>query len=89
MVLGLGALSLAAYLARALLHRTGVDGAAFAYVPVLGGLLETATLFYAWTAVLQAWRTARPLYREWRLWAGALLALVPPVRDLLAFLVRR
>lgn len=88
-VLGLGALSLAAYLGRTLLHRAGIDGAAFAYVPILGGLLETATLFYAWTAVLQAWRTARPLYREWPLWAGALLALVPPVRDLLAFVLAR
>jgi eukaryotic-like serine/threonine-protein kinase len=84
-VLGLGALSLAAYLARALLERLGIGGAAFAYVPLLGGLLETVTLFFAWTAILQAWRRSRPLSREWRLWTGALLALVPPVRDLAAF----
>jgi eukaryotic-like serine/threonine-protein kinase len=86
-VLGLGALSLATYAARLLLHRAGVEGVLFAYVPILGGLLETATLFYAWTAVLQAWRTSRPLVREWRLFAGVLLALVPPVRDLLAFVL--
>jgi serine/threonine-protein kinase len=86
-VLGLGTLSVATYAARALLHRGGIDAAVFAYVPILGGLLETATLFFAWMTVLQAWRTSRPLVREWRLSAGVLLALVPPVRDLLAFVL--
>jgi predicted Ser/Thr protein kinase len=86
-VLGLGALSLATYLARTLLDRLGMGGAAFAYVPLLGGLLETVTLFFGWTAILQAWRRSRPLSREWRLWVGALLALVPPVRDLAAFVL--
>jgi hypothetical protein len=32
--------------------------------------------------VLQAWRASRPLGREWRLWLGIALALIPPVVDL-------
>jgi eukaryotic-like serine/threonine-protein kinase len=56
------------------------------YVPILGGLLELATLFMAWSAVLQAWRTSRPLTREPRLWLGMGLALIPPVVDLAGYL---
>jgi serine/threonine-protein kinase len=86
-VLALGAVSLGTYLARAALDGGGLQPA-LAYVPILGGLLETVTLFFAWVVVLQAWRASRPLYREWRLWLGLALALVPPVRDLLSFLGR-
>jgi eukaryotic-like serine/threonine-protein kinase len=85
-VLGLGALSLSVYAVRALLQGR-FESAAFAYVPIVGGVLETATLFFAWITILQAWRASRPLYREWRLAAGVLLALVPPVRDLLSFVL--
>jgi hypothetical protein len=85
-VLGLGALSLSVYAVRTLLQGR-IESTAFAYVPILGGALETATLFFAWVTILQAWRRSRPLFREWRLAAGLLLALVPPVRDLLSFVV--
>jgi serine/threonine-protein kinase len=67
------------------LRRLFGDGAAawaIVYVPILGGLLETAVVFFAWTAVLQAQRRGRPLRREHALWAGLALALVPPVTDL-------
>ncbi len=33
------------------------------------------------------WRASRPLRREWRLWWGALLALVPPVADLAVYVL--
>jgi hypothetical protein len=56
------------------------------YVPILGGLLEMAVLFLAWTAVLQAWRTSRPVQRELKLWVGLALALIPPVFDLAEYL---
>ena len=59
----------------------------FAYVPILGGLIETAALFFVWTAVLQALRISRPLRRERRLWGGLLVALVPPVIDLTSYVV--
>ena len=65
------------------------DGAFWtAYVPIAGGLIELGVVFLAWTAVLQAWRTSRPLAREPLLWAGIALALVPPVVDLAAYLQR-
>jgi serine/threonine-protein kinase len=83
-VLALGILSISVYGLRGLLEGRGF-AAAFVYVPILGGVIEIATLFCFWIAVLQAWRGSRPLRREWVLWAGALLALVPPVRDLAAF----
>jgi hypothetical protein len=51
-------------------------------VPILGGLLELATVFFAWMAVLEAWRTQRPLRREAGLWLGLGLALIPPAVEL-------
>lgn len=57
----------------------------FAYVPILGGLIELAALFFFWVAILEAWRTSRPLRRDAALWAGVCLALVPPVIDLVLF----
>jgi serine/threonine-protein kinase len=83
-VLALGITSLGVYVLRVLLEGRGF-APLFAYVPILGGLIEIATLFFFWIAVLQAWRASRPLRREWRLWAGLGLALVPPVSDLAAF----
>jgi hypothetical protein len=38
-------------------------------------------------AILQAWRSSRPLRREWPLWTGAVLALVPPVTDLAGYVL--
>ncbi len=86
MVLRLGITSVSVYGLRLLLEDRGFAWA-FAYVPILGGVIEIATLFFFWMAVLQAWRASRPLRREWRLWTGALLALVPPVADLAAYVL--
>jgi hypothetical protein len=60
---------------------------AFAYIPIVGGVIEIAVVFLFWMAILQAWRASRPLRREWRLWVGALLALVPPVADLAVYVL--
>jgi serine/threonine-protein kinase len=86
-VLACGVVSVAVYAARLLLLEGRGIAWASAYVPLLGGLIEIAALFFFWTAVLQAWRTARPLGREWALWAGALLALAPPVLDLARYVL--
>ena len=83
-VLGCGAVSLAVYGLRRLLESRELEWG-FAYVPILGGVIEIAALFFFWMAILQAWRRSRPLAREWALWVGALLALVPPVTDLVAY----
>jgi len=87
MVLGIGILSVSVYALRLLFEDRGAQWA-FAYIPILGGVIEIAVVFLFWMAILQAWRASRPLRREWRLWLGALLALVPPVSDLAAYVVR-
>ena len=48
------------------------------YMPVLGGVLEFVMLHRFWTAVLEARRKRRALVREPLLWAGLVLALLPP-----------
>lgn len=57
-------------------------------IPILGGLLELAIVFFAWLALLEAWRVGRPLRREWPLWTGLALALVPPILELGGYLQR-
>lgn len=59
---------------------------AWELVPIVGGFMEIAALFLFWSAVLEAARTARSLAREPALWAGLLLALVPPTSDLVSYL---
>jgi len=86
-VLWIGILSVSVYALRLLFEDRGPSWA-FAYIPVLGGVIEIAVVFLFWMAILQAWRASRPVRREWRLWLGALLALVPPVSDLAAYVVR-
>lgn len=49
------------------------------YIPILGGVLELGMLYLFWVAVLEAWRTSRPLAREPWLWGGALISLIPPL----------
>jgi eukaryotic-like serine/threonine-protein kinase len=85
-VLGLGIASVGVYGLRLLLEDRGF-APAFAYVPILGGVMEIAALFFFWMAILQAWRSSRPLRREWPLWTGAVLALVPPVTDLAGYVL--
>jgi serine/threonine-protein kinase len=58
----------------------------WAYVPIVGGLIELFAVFLAWMAVLEAWRTRRALTREAGLWLGLGLGLVPPVVDLVRYL---
>jgi eukaryotic-like serine/threonine-protein kinase len=84
LVLAGGAAAVALYGMRRVLAPAGALWTS--YVPVAGGLLELAIVFLAWTAVLEAWRTSRPLAREPRLWLGIALALVPPVVDLAGYL---
>jgi len=86
-VLWIGILSVSVYALRLLFEDRGAPWA-FAYIPILGGVIEIAVVFLFWMAILQAWRASRPLRREWRLWLGALLALVPPVSDLAAYVLR-
>jgi len=83
-VLWLGVLAIALYALRKGLQALGFS-AGMTYVPLLGGALETATLFFVWVAVLEAWRTSRPLLREKALWLGLGLALVPPTVDLVGY----
>ena len=51
------------------------------YVPIVGGVLETAVVYLAWLCFLDCRRRARPLAHERRLWLGLFLALLPPVYD--------
>jgi serine/threonine-protein kinase len=49
------------------------------FVPLLGGALELLCLALFWVGVLEAHRTARALRREWMLFAGMGVALLPPL----------
>jgi predicted Ser/Thr protein kinase len=86
-VLLLGVASAVLYAVRKLLEALNVS-AGMTYVPLLGGSLETAALFFVWVSILQARRTSRPLIRERALWLGLGLSLVPPVVELAAFVLR-
>ncbi|HET7545421.1 MAG TPA: serine/threonine-protein kinase [Polyangiaceae bacterium] len=50
-----------------------------AYLPVFGGTLEFVLLYLVWLTLLEAARCQRPLHREYRLWLGLWLGLIPPV----------
>jgi eukaryotic-like serine/threonine-protein kinase len=84
MVFLCGAVGVSLYAMRRLVAPAGAVWTA--YVPIVGGLLELAIVFLVWTAVLQAWRTSRPLSGELRLWVGVALALTPPVVDFATYL---
>ena len=86
-VLACGIVAVVVYATRTVLD----DGRSllFAYVPIIGGVIEIVALSFFWMAILQAWRASRPLHREWPLWLGVLLALIPPVHDLAAFIDAR
>ncbi len=76
-----GALAMGVYLVRRLLEGGGLRWPS-RYIPLLGGAILVAVLFFFWCAVLEAWRTSRPLRREPLLWLGAALALIPPLIEL-------
>ena len=84
-VLLLGLASVVLYAVRRGLEQAGVHGLA-PYVPLLGGLIELAAVFYAWVAALEASRRGRPLAAERRLWAGVALTLIAPVVELTRYI---
>lgn len=63
---------------RLVLEHTALGGVA-TYLPILGGVLELGMVYFAWVAILEAWRTSRPLTREPWLWVGVGFALIPPL----------
>lgn len=81
-----GAATFALYLVRLALDAAGATWANV-YLPILGGLCEVAVLYLFLETVLESQRTRRPLARERLALAGVALALVPPVTELLRFLV--
>ena len=83
-VFAIGVLALGVYGLRVYFQGHGFGPAR--YIPILGGVIEVAALFYFWMSVLEGWRTSRRLYREPLLWLGCVLALYPPVLELLVFL---
>jgi hypothetical protein len=71
------ALALLFVVHRAIEHYAALTWAA--YLPVLGGTLEFVLLYLVWLTLLEAVRCQRPLHREYRLWLGLWLGLIPPV----------
>ncbi len=76
-VLAIGIGNFALFLVREALARAGAT-AIVTYIPVIGGGLELAMLYFFWDAALEAQRTSRSLAREPLLWLGLALSLVPP-----------
>jgi eukaryotic-like serine/threonine-protein kinase len=69
----------ALFLTRLLLLGLRVDPVGAHYVPVVGGTLELAMVYFTWMAVLEAQRTGRSLGREPLLWMAVTVSLVPPI----------
>lgn len=84
-VLVLAGVVLALFVVRILLERAGFVTIG-TYVPVVGGVLETAVLYTVWLAILESRRTARALTREPLLWLGLTVSLVPPVLSFIRLL---
>ena len=84
-LLFLGGAAVAVWASRRWLEAHRFPGA-WELVPIVGGVMEIAALFFFWSAVLEGARNARSLAREPALWAGLLLALTPPTADLAAYL---
>ena len=82
-----GTIAVVLHLIRRLIESRGWRWAAV-YVPVAGGLIELAVLFFVWLSVLEARRTSRSLRREPRLWIGLGLALLPPTVQLAVYIAR-
>ena len=57
-------------------------------MPIFGGLFEMVVLWFFWMAILELWRHGRPLRLSWRLWAGMVLAWIPPSSNLALYLLR-
>lgn len=67
-------------------HFSYRDGWFNAFVPILGGLMETTVVYLTWFTLLELSRRRRPWRLEWRLWVGLVLALVPPVGEYFRYL---
>jgi hypothetical protein len=67
------------------LQHAGYTGVAV-YMPVFGGVAELIMLYLVWSAVLEARRVSRPLTREYLLWTGLALSLLPPVTSFITVL---
>jgi eukaryotic-like serine/threonine-protein kinase len=60
----------------------------FTALPLFGGILEVAMLFYLFASLLERARDGAPLFRDIRIWGGAALALVPPTHTFFQYLSR-
>jgi eukaryotic-like serine/threonine-protein kinase len=77
-VLLMGIVAIAVFGCRKLLESQQILWAT-KYIPIFGGLIEVAALFLVWIAILQSWRTCRPLRKEPKIWVGLALAISPPI----------
>ena len=84
-VLVMGVVAFAVFATRRLVLVPLVPGLAV-YVPLLGGLLETAALYTLWVALLECGRAGRSPAREPRLVVGVLLFMIPPLFELWSYL---
>jgi serine/threonine-protein kinase len=84
-VLTLGLISIGLYALRLTLEHFGFRWAT-TYTPIVGGAILTSMLFFAWLAILEAWRTSRPLSKEPLLWIGLLIGTAPPIVVTLTYL---
>src|SRR5581483_6896935 len=73
---GLGSITL--YGVHNLLEASG-QGWAATYIPIVGGSLLFVMLYFTSFTILEAWRTGRPLVREWRAWLGFAVGVLPPL----------
>jgi hypothetical protein len=83
-VLKLGALAIVVFLIRRTLLALHFTTAAM-YIPVVGALLELCVLYALWCGLLEAVRRSRPVSKEWVLWTGFWIALIPPAMELLTY----
>ena len=86
-VLGLGVFAVALYGTRRGFEAFGYIGI-FRYMPIFGGLVEVAVVWFTWSVLLELRRRGRALLAERALWVGLALALVPPTTDLVRWLTR-
>lgn len=82
-----GALALSMYLAR--LAWVGPQSAVSAYIPIAGGAVVLAVMYFASLARLEAWRLGRSILREPEWVLGVIAGAVPPVVDGLRQMVER
>jgi serine/threonine-protein kinase len=73
-----GIASLSVYGLRKILESQGVTSAT-PYFTVFGAAILIGALFYLWVSILLCWRTSRPFYREYLMWGGFWLAVLPPI----------